>query len=281
MFRCLLWGTGKEFIESFNLVKYYELMGIIKGCSITGNETCEEYYGYDFILKSDIRKEDYDIVIVFSKKIRDIEKEAFSMGFSGEEIIPSVVLKIPQLDIKAYMEIKKNPPSIFSMNCWGGIVYHRLGLEFKSPFINMFVLEDDFIRFLSNPKKYIACEIDYIEEKYNEDLKIYYPICACDDIFLYFNHYNSFEDARNCWNRRKLRINWNNLFVAMYTENDNIAKEFSCLSYDRKVCFTSFETDYKSCIYLKNENNYFYKTVSATAWGKYSEIDIIKLLSAK
>lgn len=40
----------------------------------------------------------------------------------GDEsaIISYRALKIPLIDLKKYMVIRNNPPSIFSNNCWGG-----------------------------------------------------------------------------------------------------------------------------------------------------------------
>ena len=39
--------------------------------------------------------------------------------------------------------------SLFSPNCFAGIIYHRLGLEFKSPTINMlFPIKKQYLKFV-------------------------------------------------------------------------------------------------------------------------------------
>ena len=40
--------------------------------------------------------------------------------------------------------------TIISSNCAGGFLYHWLGLEFKSPFINLFLSNEDFLEALEN-----------------------------------------------------------------------------------------------------------------------------------
>ena len=45
-----------------------------------------------------------------------------------------------------------------------------------------------------------------------------------DDICIYFLHYHSEEDAKTSWNRRKERINFDNLFIIMY-DRDGIDEE--------------------------------------------------------
>ncbi len=279
MKKCLLWGTGKVYVDNIKTIEKYESMNAIEVIAVTSNEYDERDYGYKYIHKSGIDVNDYDFVIVMSKKYIEIEHEAVEMGFSVEQIVPFTALNKSIIELDDYRIIKKKKPTIFSMNCWGGIVYHRFGLEFNSPFINMFVLEHDFIKFLKNPNDYLECEIEQIDEEYNKDLDIYYPVCLCKDIKLYFNHYTSFQEAYECWNRRKQRINWDNIIAVMYTDNYDIAKEFDGLQYRKKICFSSIFTSLKSCVYLPNPNDdKLYKLVNSVAWGNNTQVDVIKLL---
>ncbi|SEA10560.1 Uncharacterized protein, DUF1919 family [Pseudobutyrivibrio sp. ACV-2] len=279
MYKCLLWGMGKILIENINLIKYFETKGDIKVIAITGNEDAVTFYGYKYINKMDINAEDYDLVIIMAKSVTEIKNEAIKVGFPERKIIFYPVLRYPDLKFDDLKKLINNVPSIFSMNCWGGIVYHRLGLEFKSPFINMFLEEGDYIKFLGEPKHYIETNLEVIEYLYNKDLDINYPVCLCDDIKLFFNHYSSYEQALFCWNKRKKRIEWNNLFVTMYTNNEDIIRKFYELPYKKKVCFTSLNTEKNDSIYLKRKaDEEYYKTVSSVAWGKNPEIDIIQLL---
>ena len=55
------------------------------------------------------------------------------------------------------LNLRKNPPSIFSKNCWGGLTYHSLDLEFTSPFINMFLRCLDIAGCFTPNKSAICC----------------------------------------------------------------------------------------------------------------------------
>ena len=48
---------------------------------------------------------------------------------------------------KREMLINKTP-TIISSDCTGGVVYNELGLEFRSPTINMFFSAKDFVDFV-------------------------------------------------------------------------------------------------------------------------------------
>lgn len=105
--------------------------------------------------------------------------------------------------------------SIISSNCWGGVVYHDLGQEFLSPTINLWFKPNDFMKFVGNLKWYLSLEP--IEEKSTE---YSYPVGRIGDIYLYFMHYSSFDEAKSKWMERATRINWDNIFIAM-TESPN------------------------------------------------------------
>lgn len=51
-------------------------------------------------------------------------------------------------------KLKNHDVSIISMNCTGGILSHDLGLQFKSPTVNLFFRAEDFIKFCENIEHY-------------------------------------------------------------------------------------------------------------------------------
>ena len=56
-----------------------------------------------------------------------------------------------------YRKIFQNKDiSIISMNCTGGILYHDLGLQFRSPTVNLFMRAEDFIKFCENLEFYLS-----------------------------------------------------------------------------------------------------------------------------
>lgn len=115
-------------------------------------------------------------------------------------------------------KIKNKEISIICPNCIGGIIYHRLGLKFLSPTINLWMWQYDYLKFVSNLEYYISLKLDFIESENS------YPVAKLGDITLHFNHYKTKMEANECWNRRKKRINYDNLFLIMY-DKDGITKE--------------------------------------------------------
>ena len=105
--------------------------------------------------------------------------------------------------------LKNKDFSLFSPNCYAGLIYHRLGLQFKSPTINMlFPSKKEYLKFVSDLKRYLSYEL--VESK---DERFPYPVGMIGDVELVFNHYKSFDEAKNAWNKRKQRINFDNIFT--------------------------------------------------------------------
>ena len=102
------------------------------------------------------------------------------------------------------------------------------------------------------------------------------------DVEVHCNHDTEAEKAQVNWNRRCKKINYDNLFVEMYTESKKLAEEFLKINYKKKVCFVPFESKSDELIYVQKVNNQkeFWESVNSNAGignGSYS-YDIIKLL---
>lgn len=46
--------------------------------------------------------------------------------------------------------------SLFAGDCMGGYIYHQLGLKFKSPTINLMILQPDFYKLVSDLEYYMS-----------------------------------------------------------------------------------------------------------------------------
>lgn len=287
IYKVLIWGSGKVFYQNVNLLRHFELLGEIKIMGVTSDTTVfTKIMGITYIKKEDIQSQNYDVVIVMSDRYQqNILNQAKIMGFKESQVISYKALRILNFRMDKYLELKKDTPSIFVLNCWGGITYHQLGLQFCSPFINMFEKESDYLNFLQNPKGYLELPLEKVGDGFNSELNIEYPICRLGDITLYFNHYASFDQARLCWNTRKERIHWDNLLVVFYTDDEDNMEEFDSLKYSKKVCFTRKNSTLQSVHTLKFANTNelidkpLYSIVSGMAWGIYPYYDPITLLS--
>jgi len=127
--------------------------------------------------------------------------------------------------------------SILCNNCLGGHFYHDAGRKFTTPTINLAMDGPDFIRFLENPQHYLSKDPVFI------DAGKAFPVGLIDDVEICFVHYHSEKEALEIWNRRKERINWDNLFIVS-TDHDGMylpemLERFDKLPYKNKVMFTA------------------------------------------
>ena len=157
--------------------------------------------------------------------------------------------------------------TIISNNCWGGIVYQYFGLKYTSPTIGLFIMDDDYIKFLERLDYYLSLPLQFItmdQSRYREKLtsestaKAYYPIAHLDDIEIHFLHYHSEDEARTKWEYRKKRINKERLFIKMSqrsANNRSILDRFAALPYKNKICFTEFENVGPEFVYVPELRN--------------------------
>ena len=135
--------------------------------------------------------------------------------------------------------------TIISNNCWAGKVYQYYKLPYSSPTVGLYFYADDYIRFLKNLKYYISLDLQFIsvdESKHCKDLygrkQNHVPLAKLDDIEIVFLHYKTKEEAEEKWNRRKQRINWDNLYIKFsqmnYCTEEHLI-EFCQLPFHNKI----------------------------------------------
>lgn len=282
MLNIIIWGTGKEYNRCFNLIKYFELTGEISvlGVMSDDKEIKNTLDGYRFYNKNQVRNVEFDYCLVAIQNMGNILAEATELGISRQKLIPSRVLEIPYFNFEKYIRLKKEGLSILSVNCWAGICYHYLALEFQSPTINMFFSPSDFNKLIANLDYYLSLPLEFYEIRYDKILERDYPVGKMDDIYLHFNHYANFEDAVSAWERRKKRMS-NNIVVISSTTLKEEAIEFIKLPFKNKLIFVPEELDIKSesvfpVYYNGNMPIGMYST--RTANGSSSMIDLLSFL---
>lgn len=178
--------------------------------------------------------------------------------------------------------------SILCPNCIGGIIYHRLGKKFLSPTINLWMTQPDFLTFLLHISDYLKEPLCFIGSENNT------PVATLGNnqipsITIHFNHASSEEQAELEWNRRKNRINFDNLYIIMYyhdlTEKEvHLLDNYPC---NNKVIFTKkpvegiawsyyIEPNYKS----QNPSAYLGKDIFGVRWFE-KKFDYVSFLNAK
>ncbi len=124
---------------------------------------------------------------------------------------------------KVRKQLKNDQFTILCSNCIGGIIYHRLGKEFLSPTINMWMNQREFLVFLENLKECLEADVEFVKsERYTHPIGVIH--CGGGDVTLYFNHDKTEEEAKENWYRRRERVNFDNLYIIMY-DRDGVTKE--------------------------------------------------------
>lgn len=284
MYRILIWGTGHEYNNYFNCIRVLELTDQISIVGITSNDKDinTSIDDYPFIQKEDINSLDFDYCVVAIANMSLIINEAESLGIEKSKLIPIRVLSIPNIDFNEYIMLKNSSLTIFSSNCWAGICYHRLGLEFLSPTINMFEDIDDFNKLMLNLDTYMSYPVEFVKTIYSPVQKHEYPLCLLNDIFLHFIHYESFDQAVSCWEKRKKRINKNNILVVSYAHSEKTLYEFENIPYKNKLIFTPLDVSTPSSYHINlDELGRLAAPVNRTASGTKNILDIIALCNHK
>lgn len=184
----------------------------------------------------------------------NITEFARQIKLPEEKLLGDWIVCIPGFTLDKYRRLQRSRLSIFSLQCFGGCISNILGLPFRSPFVNLFLSDEDFIKFMRAPRVYLEYSPHF--EKLTSTSKEApdgYPLCSLGDISLNMMHYKKPDDAINKWNERKQRINWYNLIVIARTESEEILQEFDALPFGKKVCFVPFKSDLYSAWYIKPE----------------------------
>lgn len=207
---------------------------------------------------------------------------AAQFNLPEEKLLGDWIVCIPGFTLEKYRELQRSRLSIFSSNCIGGFFSNTLGLPFRSPFVNLWLTSNDFIKFLREPRSYLENPLAYKGKTFDSRKTLEFPVAMLGDITLYMMHYKTFEEAVEAWEKRKQRINWDNLILIMAIERKESLELFDALPYDKKVCFVPFKSDLPSAFYIEprltEQLPRFVDIVNATAQGKpfyYDPFDML------
>lgn len=155
-------------------------------------------------------------------------------------------------------QLKSTDFTIISNNCWGGMIYESYNLPKESPTVGMFFMAKDYIEFLSDLKSYINRELTFInpeESRWKDAPQVSsdkrfgtYPVGVLSNgkntIEIFFLHYQNEQEAREKWERRIQRINWDKLLVKFNDQNgctETEVQAFIKMPYEHKLFFTCKE----------------------------------------
>ena len=146
--------------------------------------------------------------------------------------------------------------SVISANCVGAFILHDLNQPFNSPFVNLYLDPSDFVRYLQNIEFYQAQPLQFKQTEKP------YPVGMLGDLEVHFMHYHSEQEAKEKWEARSQRLDFDNLFIMM-TDKDGgkgakyeALQAFDNLPYPNKVVFTHKPyPELESAFYIKGFEN--------------------------
>jgi len=160
--------------------------------------------------------------------------------------------------------LEKSKFCIVANNCFGSRFYKILNREYNTPFIGVFILPECFVKLVANFEYYIGLDMkfeenskyDYINKlrrNHDED----YPLGLLGDVEINFLHYKTKEEAIEKWNRRKSRMDWDQLHFIMIANgpcDEDRMVEFIQNEPQNKVCFHKQKYFKASgCVYIPSE----------------------------
>lgn len=142
------------------------------------------------------------------------------------------------------------------------------------------------MRFAGALKYYTSRDVEFINayesrhaERLEEKGELGKIIGRIDDVEIVFLHYQTRDEAKEKWERRCSRINWNNLYLKFSqmnccTENDLVA--FESIPFNNKICFTANpRPDLPCAIYfpgyetgggILNDTDYYARYLNLEKW---------------
>lgn len=139
---------------------------------------------------------------------------------------------------------KKRNFTVISNNCWAGRLYQYLDKPYLSPTAGLYFFADDYLKFIGNLRYYLSLELCFIsveESHYCDTLKAknqVVPIGKLGDIEIVFLHYKTEKEAKEKWDRRKERINFDDIifkFSRMNGCSDDHIEKFAELPLKNKI----------------------------------------------
>lgn len=307
MYKSIIWGVGSfydNYIVHYVLNDEINVIGFVSGCETVGKELDKK----PIFSLNEITNIDFDFIIVAVEDqqiFRDIRKRIVNEYHVPEKkCINGKVFKHPCFNWERYMKILENPPTLITEACYGGYIYNQLGMQFFSPFINTRISENDYLKLINNVAFYLSQnleagndvqKIEDIQPKIGEDIswgKMGYPIAMLGDLELHAIHAKDLKSYMDEWERRMQRINWDNIWILMIIENEEILEKFKAIKYEKKIGIYYRETDCEQIITLKEWGNFlsrlkfghdFLSYVHHQIWDEkiFRSIDLFKMLSGE
>ena len=261
--KAVLWGGGHGY-DVFVQLRGLDMLNVL---AITDNADLyvSRIDGIPVVKPNELSEIDFDyliICVIDDTLFKSILKDALKLEIDRDKIIPLRTFTIPFFNIDDYIRIKDSKISIISDYCFAGYLYHRFGLMFRSPTINMFTNNHNYLKFIGDLEYYMNQQMkedeDWRERLYGDAFM--YPRGKVADVEWVFNHDIEFESARKRWDKGVERFNWDNYIVIMTIENDEMAYKFQELPIRHKIGFYWKDLNLQSVVCMPRWNDPAFRT---------------------
>jgi uncharacterized protein (DUF1919 family) len=160
--------------------------------------------------------------------------------------------------IYAKKMIKNKSFCIICNNCYGGHLYQTIGRPYNTPTVGLYFFAEDYIKFIENLEDCLKQDLKFIsksrfEESYEEHSQLQYPIGLLpNNIEIHFLHYKTESEALSKWNRRKERVDLENISIIMNDQNrftNNLFERFEKIIY-KKIFLSSKPVNYEFSTFI-------------------------------
>ena len=178
--------------------------------------------------------------------------------------------------------------TIISNNCWGGMCYEHFDLPKMSPTVGMYIFAEDYIKLIGDLRRYMSMDLKMIpaeQSRHAEELRrreqLHIPVGVLGgDIEIVFLHYKEPELAKQKWDRRVARINWDNLIIKFSYMNlceDAHIHQFEKLQGVKKFAFSGKPFPEYDDVYVIPGNEDGRVDNDTFHWDRY--LDVVSMLN--
>ncbi len=285
----VIYGIGHQYNLMYKSLRYLEEKEQINIVGLTQTEQSPyaSVDGYPVVPKEKLKELDYDYIIVCnSTHFQEIAESVIRLtGISRERILSCETVLRGEDSLLEYLDFVQSRPTLVSNTCWAGLAYTNLNMECATPFRNMWISNDDYLRLVNDLRRYIDLyEPVFDRWDIDENSGLRYPVLLLGDVSLHCNHSSDAGQCIDDWNRRKQRINWDNVIVEFYSEIAEAREAFSRLKLPyRKILFSTEKDDCcRSLLAIRDENDRLALDAVHKEFHPYkfgTRFDVVKLLN--
>ena len=289
--KVIIYGIGHQYNLMYKSLRYLEEKEEINIVALTQTEQSPyvSVDGYPVVPRAKLKELDYDYIIVCNNThfLEITESISNLTGLSRERILSCETVLRAEDSLLEYLHFVQSRPTLVSNTCWAGFAYSSLNMECTSPFRNLWIPNADYFRLISDLRRYIdSYEPVFDRWDVDENSGLRYPVLLLGDVSLHSNHSTDAGQCIDDWNRRKQRINWDNVIVEFYSDNAEAREAFSVMKLPyRKILFSTEKDDCcGSLLAVLDENDRIRVDAVHKEFHPYkfgTRFDVVKLLNGQ